>query len=91
MGNESVDSGLSAACAIAVLFVTPVCLVILNILQTFSLGAIVSPTIWAKGKISQFLSAKFLYESYIMAHTLWPIIYGPHFMGHNLWVVVEKS
>ena len=49
MGNESVDSGLSAACAIAVLFVTPVCLVILNILQTFSLGAIVSPTIWAKG------------------------------------------
>ena len=60
MGNESVDSGLSAACAIAVLFVTPVCLVILNILQTFSLGAIVSPTIWAKGKISPFLSKKVL-------------------------------
>lgn len=54
MGNESVDSGLSAACAIAVLFVTPVCLVILNILQTFSLGAIVSPTIWAKALICVF-------------------------------------
>ena len=50
MGNESVDSGLSAACAIAVLAVTPVGLVALNILQTFSLGAIFSLTIWAKGK-----------------------------------------
>jgi len=54
MGNESVDSGLSAACAIAVLAVTPVGLVALNILQTLSLGAIFSLTIWAKALLCVF-------------------------------------
>ena len=46
-----VDSGLSLACALIVLLVSSASLVVLNVIQTFTLGKLFSIVVWVKSLV----------------------------------------
>ena len=61
--HNKVDLELGAACALVVLAVVSVSLVLLNVLQTFSLSKIFSSYLWLKGMEVIVYSILTLYES----------------------------